>query len=753
MKDIFIALTATLFSFSTFSSDAGDRLGEGDLHMVVATVGQILEQAQYSRHKLDPSMGKQILEIYLENLDVNKLFFTQEDIDQIRNAYGSTLDEDILLGNLTPAKSIFAIFRRRVDERVPKIEELLNERYEFNSDRTIIANREKERWPANALEADGIWKDRIENELLAARLQPSESESASVNIGRHYRELQSQIDEQHDVGVMRIFLEAVAQTYDPHSEYLDPSDWNQFKIDTRLTISGIGAEIHMKDGHAIIDRIFVRGPADRSGKLHVGDQIIGVAQGQGPFVDVEHSNLDQITEMILGESGSTVRLRYISSRLPNPSQPRVLSLVRKEIRLTEDRTQAKLVEMAGPGGRQKLGWITVPSFYGEPDNPVGGTSVTRDVAILLGRLAREGIQGLVVDLRNNGGGSVTEAVKMTALFVDQGPIVQLKDPNNEIHVVKEQAGKALYQGPMVVLDNKLTASASEIFSAAMQDYKRAAIVGDSSTFGKGSVQAVIELNRFVEKIGDLPDLAGALKITIEKIYRVTGESTQIKGVISDLKIPSLTEAAVSDENEQEHRLAFDTVAPAAREVLRNNKPLFLEELRSKSDARIQGDSLFQDLIAEIKWEDESLEKNRDSLNEKVRKRELAEIAQMRDKVNSDREAARAQDRRKYYKLTLAGGDKIELTRISSGTEIDSSEQISESDDPSQSFPEVPSSAFGRNFDTVTESEAITRETLNILSDLVNLTGSRQLAAGHSDTPALVIDRLPPASTHLAAPQN
>jgi len=721
MKGNRIVSAAIFFSLAAILSDARDHPGDGNLHAVVATVGQILEQVQYTRHKLDASMGKQILESYLDSLDLNKLFFTQEDIDQIRNAYSSSLDDDILLGNLTPAINIFAIFRRRVDERVAQIGELLHQRYEFNSDRTIIVNRARERWPANALEADGVWQDRIENELLTAKLESANTDSGPEAIGRHYREMQNQIDGQVDGDVLRVFLEAVAQTFDPHSEFLGPSEWNQFKIDTRLTISGIGAEIRMKDGYATIERIFSRGPADRSRKLHAGDKIVGVAEGKGPFVNLQHTNLDKITQMVLGKSGSVVRLQFISSRTKNPAKRQVISLVREEVRLTEEEAQAELVEMYSPGGIQKLGWVTVPTFYGEPDKPGRGNSVTRDVAALLGRLEREGINGLVLDLRNNGGGSVDEAVRMSGLFIDQGPIVQLKDPNGEVHIVKVQQGKTLYEGPMIVLENKLTASASEIFSAAMQDYRRAAIVGDSSTFGKGTVQAVIELNGS----GEFPDPAGALKITIEKIYRVTGESTQLKGVISDLKIPSLTETAVLDENEQEHRLANDAVAPAPLDLAGGGQPLFLDELRNRSIARIDENLLFQDLGSEIALANENAKKNRVSLNEKVRKSEIAAIERLHGKAESDRKTAYAQDRNKYYRLRLGDIDKPELRLISNGRETDPSRQTEESDDVSQSFLDPPPGAPGeRDFDPLTENEAIERETLNILSDLVNLTGAR-----------------------------
>ena len=260
MKGIPIVLAAVLSYFSMASVVADEGTGAVDLHAVEATVGQILEQNHYTQRKLDSNMAKQVLETYLESLDYDKLFFTQEDIDQIRNEYSSGLGDDILLGNLTSAKHIYEIFKQRVDQRVAKINELLTQRYNFSSNRTVTANRAKEPWPANASEADRIWRDWIEKELLEEKLSTSPTEPGPEVVGRHYRELQNQIDHQDDEEVIRIFLQAVAQTYDPHSEYLGPFELNEFKIYTRLTISGIGVQIRMENGYATLDRIFPGAP-------------------------------------------------------------------------------------------------------------------------------------------------------------------------------------------------------------------------------------------------------------------------------------------------------------------------------------------------------------------------------------------------------------------------------------------------------------------------------------------------------------
>jgi carboxyl-terminal processing protease len=721
MKGIHILLGALLF-YHTVASVVGDEAASSiSLHTVEATVGQLLEQDHYTQRKLDSNLAKEVLQSYLKSLDYNKLFFTEEDIDQIRNKYSSGLSDDIMLGNLTPARDIYEIFKQRVHQRVANINRFLTQNYDFSSNRTITADRAKEPWPANASEADKIWRDWIENELLEEKLSRSPTEPGLEVVSRYYRELQDRIDCQDDEHVLRIFLEAVAQTYDPHSEYLGPTELNEFKIDTRLTISGIGVQTHMKNGYATIDRIFAGGAAERSGKVHVGDVIVGVAQGGGPFVSTAHTDSDRIAKMVLGKDGSVVRLQLIPGNRKDQSKRRVVTLVRRDVRLTEEEAQAQLIERPMEHGSvQKLGWITVPCFYGGFDDRIKAPSVTEDVATLLKRLGQEGIQGVVIDLRNNGGGSVDEAVRMSGLFIKPGPIAQLRDPNGAIHLLIGQRVGALYNGPMVVLNNKLTASASEIFSAAMQDYGRAVIVGDSVSFGKGTVQAVIDLNGFLHRLDDGVDSAGALKITIEKVYRVSGESTQLKGVISDVRIPSLTDIEEFGESEQEYPLVYDQVPPIANEAARNHKPLFLDELRNWSLKRINEDPIFHDLSAEIQQIKRKLWDNCVSLNEGARRHEMAERACIRDKAESDRSTARAHDQTRYYRLTLADVDKAKL-KLRRNTNPEAVQKHAVADETTQCSNSVlPNIRWDNDLEIATANEAIARETLHILSDLVNL---------------------------------
>jgi carboxyl-terminal processing protease len=746
MRGVCTGLAASFFWFTVVTQHAAGHPADPDLHAVMMTVAQILQQSHYSQKQLTPALGKQILETFLSSLDPEHLYFTQQDTGEIQGKYGSGLNDDILLGNLTPAKNIYAIFRQKVDGRLAGIDDLLQSHYDFNSDRTIISNRANEPWPANVAEADAVWRDRIVNELLSAKLNASRSTQAIESVRNHYRELKSEVDGADTEDVLRMFLEAVAQTYDPHTEYLGAADLNEFKIDTRLTISGIGAEIRLKDGYATIDRIFSHGPADLSRKLHIGDKIVAVAEGAEPFVDVRHFDLDHITQMVLGKDGSEVRLKVVGSGAK--SEARVVALVRQDVRLREEEAQAEVIEWHSANGIQKLGWISVPSFYGEPDDTATGMSVSRDVGALLKRLNKERIQGLVVDLRNNGGGSVDEALRMVGLFITQGPVVQFRDPPGVIHISRERPGNQLYDGPLIVLDNKLTASASEIFAAAMQDYRRAVIVGDSSTFGKGTVQAVIDLNRFVDAAADLPEAAGAAKVTVEKMYRITGESLQLKGVVSDLRIPSLSESGASGESDMDHRLSYDQIKPVLSEVAGDGKTLFLEELRRRSLVRMRDDSLLQDIAAELALTDKSTRNNRVSLNEHVRRAELAKQARIRSKADRDERVVHAHNHNKYYELTLADVSAQGLRPVSNRHESDTLDEAGEMEDGSQSSPDLPSLSPGKwGMGAAVENDAVTSEALNILSDLVSLTRARQIVADRPNgevRPADNPSRLPPA---------
>jgi carboxyl-terminal processing protease len=715
----YLVVSLTLVSLTTLSNGQL-KSNTVDSRQVAITVAKLLEQAHFTRQKLDSSMSRKVLDTYLESLDYTKLFFTQEDIDKIHQKYDGTLDQDLIVGNVQPARDIYSTFKERVESRAGKIRKLVNENFSFKSTRTVALDRRKEPWPANDQDADNLWRDRIEGELLQERLNKFAIDPGPKAVSKRYDQLVKNLEERDDNDVLQLFLNAVAQTYDPHSEYLGKGDLESFEINMRLSLTGIGAELRVEDGYAKIERLIPGGPAQMSGKVNVGDRIAAVGQGKDNFVDVVDMKLEKVVELIRGKKGSAVRLQIIPSDTSDPSKRKVVELVRDNVKLTEQEAKAELIDRTLPDGTsQKLGWITLPSFYQDMERSRTGKSTSRDVAALIKRLEQEGIQGLVIDLRRNGGGSLDEAIKMTGLFITQGPVVQVKESGGDIEVLKDRDPSVAYSGPLIILVNKLSASASEIFAAALQDYGRAAIVGDSSTFGKGTVQTLLELGRFIPLLGGSSNDAGALKLTVQKFYRVAGGSTQLHGVSSDVVLPSLSDNSEIGESALEHPLPYDEVEPAAIDIANNHKQLFVDDLKKRSNNRIAQDQSFQDILADAKELKDRLKSNRLSLNEKTRRDQLDKDNAQKQKEQADEKKMQAQVHDKRYELTLGDVDKPQLKLIEKAP--------AQKDQKAQDNSSDPNATIEDENGTTLDADAIRRETLNITTDLVDLQKSPRTA--------------------------
>ena len=476
---------------------------ETDPGQIEISVARLLEQGHYSRQTLDAKVARLLLKNYLEALDYNRVYFTQKDVDALTAKYGSSLDNDILLGNPDPAFKIFKLYRQRVEDRIAKAKELLKQDYQFDSDKMIEVNRQKAAWPKDEAEADALWRDRVEGELLQEKLNKHEKEPVA-RITKRYDQMLRNLREQTNEDIIKGFLTTLAQTYDPHSEYMSKSELENFSINMRLSLVGIGAVLQSEDGYAKIAELVPGGPASKDGRLKVGDRVTAVAQGDKEFVDSVDMKLDKVVEMIRGKKDTIVRLQVIPVSASDPSVRKVIDIKRDEIKLKEQEAKAEIIERPGPDGTtQRLGWIVLPSFYADMEHSgaANAKSTTKDVLALINRLKAEGITGIVMDLRRNGGGSLEEAVNLTGLFIKKGPVVQAKDSNGAIHVSKDRDTSVAWDGPMIVLTNRLSASASEIFAAALQDYNRAVIVGDENTFGKGTVQTMLEIGRIMPFLG------------------------------------------------------------------------------------------------------------------------------------------------------------------------------------------------------------------------------------------------------------
>src|SRR2546429_820727 len=688
---------------------------------IAISVGRLLEEGHYTRQKLDEEVSIKFLLSYLELLDFSHLFFTQQDIDTLNAKYGNSIAGDVLLGTLKPAYDIYALYTKRVDGRVAKIKELLKQPIDFKSNATVELSRQKAPWPKDEAEADQLWRGRIANELLQEHLSEHPIEPAPQLVARRYDRLARNVQEQDKDEQIKLFLDALAQAYDPHSEYLSKADMKNFSINMGLSLVGIGAMLRSEDGYAKIESLVPGGPAQADGRLKVGDRITAVAQGPADYVDVREMRLDKVVEMIRGKKGTHVRLLVIPSDATDPSRRKNVELVRDEIKLKDQEARADIIIKKDENGEPiKLGWLTLPSFYADMDKHQKST--TRDVLALLKRLKKENIAGLVVDLRRNGGGSLEEALALTGLFLKSGPIVQTKDYNGNIRVSANPDPGIAYSGPMVVLTSRQSASASEIFAAALQDYGRAVIVGDKNTFGKGTVQTILPIGRFGSLLGSHSDDDGELKLTIQKFYRVAGGSTQLHGVASDIVLPTLTDLPEFGEGALKNALPYDEVPKARYTKWSDGHPLFVEELKRRSADRVQHDTEFHYVMEDMERLRHKLDENRITLNEDGRRKEIQDD-KLRKETRSKERLARHEEEPRVHRVTLDTVDKPNLQLIMYPGKLAEAKKNGvvpkvDSDAAADADSELVDGATGDGDSKDPAIDPGRDESLNILADLV-----------------------------------
>jgi len=703
---------------------------------IAMSVGRLLEEGHYTRQKLNEEISKKFLLSYLELLDFSHLFFTQKDVDALNTKYGNSIAPDVLLGTLKPAYEIYALYTKRVDDRVAKIKEQLKQPIDFKSNATVELSRQKAPWPKDEAEADQLWRGRITNELLQEHLSEHPIEPAPQVVNRRYDRLDRNVHEQDKDEQIKLFLDALAQAYDPHSEYLSKADMKNFSINMGLSLVGIGAMLRSEDGYAKIESLVPGGPAQLDGRLKVGDRITAVGQGQADYVDVREMRLDKVVEMIRGKKGTRVRLLAIPSDATDPSRRKNVDLVRDEIKLKDQEARADIIIKKDENGDPiKLGWLTLPSFYADMDRHQKST--TRDVLALLKRLKKENIAGLVVDLRRNGGGSLEEALSLTGLFLKSGPIVQTKDYNGSIRISSDPDPGIAYSGPLIVLTSRQSASASEIFAAALQDYGRAVIVGDKNTFGKGTVQTILPIGRFASLLGSHSDEDGALKLTIQKFYRVAGGSTQLHGVASDIVLPSLSDLPEFGEGALKNALAYDEVTKAKFTKWSDNHSLFVDQLRARSEERVKNDPEFHFVMEDIGRLRHKMDENRISLNEDARKKELQDD-KLRKEMRSKERLARNQEEPQIYRLTLDTVDKPNLQLIMYPGKLAEAKKngVSPKVDP-EAASDADSDLISGGGEGDSKEPTIDPErdeTLNILTDLVDLSRGPKTASANHQAP-------------------
>jgi carboxyl-terminal processing protease len=628
-------LALLLLAPSSFSA----QLNDVQAGRVAAIVGQILELHHFRRTKLDDVASAAFLTNYLNALDYNHMIFLESDIEEFKAKYGTKLDDATKAGSIAAAFQIFDVYVDRLEERNILVQKLLKQEFDFTEDESLVFVRNKEPWPKDDAEAAKIWRQRIKHELLQARLAKEKPDETLGLISRRYNRLERTMKELEREDILQLYLTSLAHVYDPHSDYMSPSEAANFDIQhISLSLTGIGAQLVWEDGYTKIKDLIPGGPAALSKQLRPSDKIIAVAQGSEEPVDVVEMPLKKVVDMIRGKKGSEVRLTVVPAK--SPDAKKVVTLIRDEIKFKEQFAKARVYDYADVDGvAQKIGVVTLPQFY---DN------CASHVETLIDRLKKENITALVLDLRRNGGGILDEAVQLTGLFIKKGPVVQVKEPRRDPTVLNDSSSKIAWDGPLVVAVGKLSASASEIVAGALQDYGRAVVVGDQSTHGKGTVQQVLSLETVVQKSS--VENPGKLKMTVSKFYRVSGSTTQKQGVTPDIILPSIYDYLDIGEAALDNPLPADQTTPASYTPLDQVKP-FLTELQAASKVRVSQSKDFAYLLEDIEDAKKRKEEKTISLNEKVRIAERDEDKARIEKRKKER-ATRTKPSSHIFELDL-----------------------------------------------------------------------------------------------------
>lgn len=570
-----------------------------------------LGNRHYSSQLFDDHLSSNFFDNYLDRLDGNKSFFLQSDVEEFEQ-YRYHLDNTLMKGDLEPGFIIFNRYQQRLIERLSGIVEKLPEMVadmDFTLDEQLELERKENPWPVDTRQADDLWRKIIKSRVVSLRIAKKPEEEIVPLLQKRYQNQLSRVMQSNSEDAFQVYINSMTALYDPHTNYLSPTTSENFNINMSLSLEGIGAVLQSEDEFTKVVRLVHAGPADKQGQLQPSDKIVGVAQGNGEFTDVIGMRLDEVVQLIRGKKGSRVQLQVVPVSATTEDEHSVIDIVRDTVKLEEQSAKSEILEIYHDEQLFKLGIIDIPAFYidfeamrkGDPNYK----STTRDVSKLLQELIEGGVDGIIIDLRENGGGSLQEANQLTGLFIEQGPTVQIRHSSKQIYRDGKRTSSSYYTGPLAVLINRLSASASEIFAGAIQDYQRGVIVGTQS-FGKGTVQSLTTLKQ------------GQLKITESKFYRISGESTQHRGVVPDVEFPAIYDKEKVGESSLDHALAWDTINPV-RHRKYFDLPAVIPTLISKHEQRMKIDPDFIFLQDQLQLMEANRAITSLSLNEETRR--------------------------------------------------------------------------------------------------------------------------------------
>jgi carboxyl-terminal processing protease len=636
-----------LFAFSAFAAvptSVGDaQLAPSAKHEKIGElVTEFVQKSHYEHSSVDDKLSALVLDRYIESLDGNRMYLLKSDVDAFQK-YRHHLDDMVRSEPMDPIFDMFEVYRTRMRDRLNFALLQLEMEPDFTVKEEFEFDREKSPWATTEAELDDIWRKRVKNDALGLALTDKEWPEIQETLSKRYTRFLKRMDQIKSDDVFETFMNAFAHTLDPHSSYLSPRSSEEYRIQMSLSYFGIGASLQIEDDYVKVAGIIPGGPAAIDGSLQPEDRITAVAQGEdGELVDVIGWRLDDVVQLIRGPANSTVQLQVLSGNALPGAPQKTISLVRNQVKLEEQAAKSKVVTIPRDGRDWSIGVIEVPSFYRDYRALSNGdkdyTSTTKDVKKLIDELEEQGIDGLIVDLRNNGGGHLTEATALSGLFIDNGPVVQLRSSNGRISRLDDPdpVPRVAYNGPLAVLVNRFSASASEIFAAAIQDYARGVIIGQQ-TFGKGTVQNLYSLDQYVRHAEDDEGL-GQLTLTIGKYYRVTGESTQHRGVNPDIPLPSPIDAELVGESVRDSALPWDTIRTAR---FRAGAPLdsTIVSLTSNHLSRSKDDPDYRYLLDDIQDIAEIQSRTNVSLHMEARKKEREDELTRRLARENERRAA------------------------------------------------------------------------------------------------------------------
>ena len=607
-------------------------------------ISQYLLQNHYRKVSVNDSLSQQILNRYIDNLDGSKSYFVASEVESLRHVYGNRIDDEFLAGKSNAGFGVYNFFLKRAKEKMRYMKATADTvRFNFSVPETLDLDRKADPWPADRRQLTEMWKKELKYQWLNLKYSGENNSTIREKLAKSFTNRLNILNRQKSEDAFQTYIYALTTSFDPHTSYFSPDEYENFQIDMSRSLEGIGAKLQTESEYTVVNEVIAGGPAFKSNLLKKGDKIVGVGQGRNAdILDVSGWRINDVVKLIRGKKGTIVRLKIFPASQSGRGPAKIVMLMRDKVDLQEQAAKKSIIQQNG----EKIGVITIPSFYldfeGQQQNTGNYNSTSRDVTRILNELNTEHVDGIVIDLRDNGGGSLEESVNVTGLFIPNGPVVQISNSTGGKMVLRDEDRRVLYSGPLAVLVNRYSASASEIFAAAIQDYGRGVIIGER-TFGKGTVQSLIKLSRPFNFFGKQPEL-GQIKLTIAKFYRISGGSTQHKGVIPDIVMPSMIDTSIVGEDTYSSSLPWSTISRAFYRPTAEVTPADIGLLRQKQQERSKKNRYYQAYLHDLNILNQIRKKKAVSLQDSAFKSEIERIKQIEGQWIQEQDSTKSQNK-------------------------------------------------------------------------------------------------------------